>query len=570
MSETVTPAASISEVDAALTAAGGPFEIEQRVIFDRPVRVWRHAPNDLRQEVLDARAFGERPFLVHENDRVSFEAFYRAASAFARRLTADGVGRGDRVAVIARNLPEWVVAFYGAVMTGAAVAPLNAWWTGRELEYGVADSGARVVIADSERWQRFAPHRDACPKLEQVYTIRHGAEPGTTPLEDLLGAPNDWGSLPDIPPPEVVIDADDDAAIFYTSGTSGLPKGALATHRNITANVMAGAYTASRALLRRGLPLPAPDAPPRTYLIAVPFFHVTGFCASLQPALTRGYKCVMMRKWDTVEAFRLIERERVTNAGGVPTLAWQMLQHPEREKFDLSSLTGISYGGAPAAPELVAQLKTAFPQAQPGVGWGMSETCGSFTGCLDLDYELKPASSGLPLPVGEVRIVDLETLEDLPTGGVGELWVRGPNVVKGYLNKPEATAETFVQGGWLRTGDLASVDDEGFVYIVDRAKDVIIRGGENIYSIEVESVLVEHPGVAEAALVAQPHQVLGEEPVAVVVRRAGAAADEDELKAFVRSRLAPFKVPVRVVFSGEPLPRNANGKVMKAEVRKLI
>jgi long-chain acyl-CoA synthetase len=573
MSETAEPTArglSLEEIDALLTVPGGRFEMEVQVIFNRPVRVWKNAPHDLRQEVFDARGFGDRVFLVHDDDRVTFEAFYRAASVFAARLAADGLQQGDCVTIVARNLPEWVVAFYGAIMAGAVVAPLNAWWTGKELEYGVIDSGARVLIADSERWQRFAPHRSACPTLDRVYTIRHGAEEATTALEDILGYPNDWARLPDAAPPTLEINSDDEAVIFYTSGTSGSPKGAVATHRNITANVMAAAYTASRACLRAGLPLPGPDAPPKGYLVAVPFFHVIGFCAMLQLCLVGGHKCAMMRKWDTVEAFRLIEGERLTNTGGVPTLAWQMLQHPERGDFDLSSLNAIAYGGAPAAPEILPQLKAAFPGVTAGVGWGMSETMGSFTGCVGSDYDLRPASAGIPLPVGEMRIVDLATLRDLPTGVVGELWVRGPNVVKGYLNKPQATDETFVDGGWLRTGDLARIDEEGFLYIVDRAKDMIIRGGENIYSIEVENVLVEHSAVAEAALVASPHQVLGEEPVAVVVLKRGASATEAEIRAFVGEQLAQFKVPVRVVFSTDPLPRNANGKVMKPEVRKLI
>ncbi|MET0294388.1 MAG: AMP-binding protein, partial [Phenylobacterium sp.] len=295
-----------------------------------------------------------------------------------------------------------------------------------------------------------------------------------------------------------------------------------------------------------------------------------GCYAILNPSLAAGNKLVMMRRWDPVRAFELIERERVNIAGGVPTVAWQLIEHPERDKYDLSSLEVVSYGGAPSAPELVRRLKACFPKSAPGQGWGMTETCATVATHSAEDYVNRPESAGPPVPVSDIEIRDpVDGVEVLPVGEVGELWARGPQIVKGYWNKPEATAATF-RDGWVRTGDLARVDEEGFLFIIDRAKDMLIRGGENIYCVEVENVLYDHPAVMDAALVGLPHHSLGEEPAAVVTLKPGAQATEEELRRHVAERLAAFKVPVKVVFWPETLPRNPNGKILKTELKKLV
>jgi long-chain acyl-CoA synthetase len=368
----------------------------------------------------------------------------------------------------------------------------------------------------------------------------------------------------------VDITPEDDATIFYTSGTTGKPKGALGTHRNATSVAVAGLFSPLRNLLRRGEPIPAPDpaAPQKAALLSVPFFHVTGCMAVLNNALASGGKIVLMHRWDALRALELIERERCTTAGGVPTIAWQLLEHPERARFDLSSLESISYGGAPASPELVRRIGETVPQSAPGIGWGMTETSATFTSHSAEEYVVRPNSSGPALPIGEMKVVDGRG-HALPTGEAGELLVRGANVVRAYWNKPEATAQTFADG-WLRTGDIARLDDEGYLYIVDRMKDMLIRGGENIYCIEVESTLYEHPAVMDAALVGIPHKMLGEEPGAVVSLKPGLHATETELQAFVAERLAAFKVPVRIVVLPDLLPRNANGKILKSNLRKLF
>ncbi|HEY8573754.1 class I adenylate-forming enzyme family protein [Phenylobacterium sp.] len=566
---------SIADAHARLTAPGSRLEIEEKVIRGIPTKVWKNAPPTLRDVFLNARAF-DREFLVYEDDRATYEAFARATLALAQQLEADGVRKGDRVAVIMRNLPEWPVAFFAGILVGAIVTPLNAWWTGPELQYGLADSGAKVAIVDDERLDRIAEHLDGLPDLRRVYVSRlkdEPADPRVGRLEDVIGAVNRWGELPDQPLPDVPLDPEDDATILYTSGTTGKPKGALGTHRNMTSNIGAGGISAARNFLRAGEPLPESDPhklPQRVTLLVVPLFHATGLSATLGPTMNAGGKIVLMRRWETVQAMQLIEREKVNATGGVPTIAWQLIEHPDRPKYDLSSLQAVTYGGAPSAPELVRKIKEVFPASQPGNGWGMTETTATFTSHLGRDYENRPDSAGPAAPVGEMQIRDpADGVTVLPPGAVGELWCKGPQVVKGYWNKPEATAETFVDG-WLRTGDLARIDEEGFLFIIDRAKDMLIRGGENIYCVEVENVLYDHPDVMDAALVGIPHKTLGEEPAAVVHLKPGGTATEQELRAFVRERLAGFKVPVRVCFWPETLPRNANGKIMKTELKKVF
>jgi long-chain acyl-CoA synthetase len=566
---------SIAQAHALLTAPGSALEMETRLIGGRPTRVWKHAPPSLAHCFAAGRAHGDKIFLVLDEDRVTFEAFARAALALAEQLVADGVRKGDRIAVVMRNVPEWPVAFYGATLAGAIVTPLNAWWTGPELEYGLTDSGTRVLLIDAERYNRIAEHLPACTGVERIYVTRASeaelGDPRAARLESIIGVPGSWASLPNraIPASALALDPEDDATIFYTSGTTGKPKGALGTHRNICCNVMAGACSQARSYLRRGEQPPAadPQAPQKATLLSVPFFHATGCHAVLNPSLVGGVKLVLMKKWDVVDAMGLIERERVNSAGGVPTIAWQILEHPDRDKFDLSSLETVSYGGAPSAPELVRQIAGQF-RAKPGNGWGMTETSATFTHHMAEDYEHRPDSCGPPVPVCDLEVRGPDG-RVLGPGEVGELYGFGPNVVKAYWNKPEASAATFIDG-WVRTGDLARIDDEGFCFIIDRAKDMLIRGGENIYCVEVENALYEHPAVMDAALVGRPHKTLGEEPVAFVTLKPGGAVSEAELRAFVAARQAAFKVPVAVHFSHDPLPRNANGKILKTELKKQL
>ncbi|HEY4123477.1 MAG TPA: class I adenylate-forming enzyme family protein [Rhizomicrobium sp.] len=568
------PAMTIAQAHALLTQPGSPLEMEDVVIRGVKTRTWKNAPPTVRHLLALGRSHGEKEFLVYENDRATFETFTRATLAIADELTKQGVKKGDRIALIMRNLPEWPAIFFGAEIIGAIVTPLNAWWTGPELQYGLVDSGAKIVFTDSERLERISEHLINCPALKRVYVSRYSDElpnPIVHRLEDITGAVNDWGKLPDHPMPTVELGPEDDATILYTSGTTGKPKGALGTHRNMLSNIMASGSAAARNFLRRGEmpPMPDPNGPQRITLLSVPFFHATGCFAVMGPTMFAGGKLVLMRKWDAEIAMQLIEREKVNTAGGVPTIAWQLIEHPARSKYDLSSLESVAYGGAPSAPELVRKIVEVFPKSLPGNGWGMTETSATCTTHSAEDYEHRPDSCGPAVAVCDIKIMSLDGEHELQRGEVGELWAAGPNIVKGYWNKPEATEATFT-GGWVKTGDLARIDEEGFCFIIDRAKDMLIRGGENIYCIEVENVLYEHPAVTDAALVPIPHKTLGEEPGAVVHLKPGMHASEEELRQFVAGKLAAFKVPVKIVFWPEMLPRNANGKILKTELKKVF
>jgi long-chain acyl-CoA synthetase len=561
---------SREEADATLTAPGQLFEVGREVIRGIPTRVWKNAPPTLAAVLEQSRAHGDAVFLVYEDERITFAEHYRRAAALARLLVERyGVRPGDRVAIAMRNFPEWPVAFWAAAAAGAVVVPLNAWWTGPELAYGLTDSGARVLFADQERMERLEPHFDAelagLAGATVVARSEGAVRAGAVRFDDLLTADVLAGATG---LPEPAVGPEDDATIFYTSGTTGVPKGAVGTHRNICTNLWSLFFTNARAGLRRTASSPAPEGPggQNAYLLSVPFFHATG-CHSVLVANTAvGGKLVMMYRWNPERALELIERERITTFGGVPAMVMQVLDSPDFEKRDTSSVRSVAYGGAPAPPDLVRRIRQHFPGGQPSNGYGLTETSSVSTMNNGDDYVRKPDSVGPPVPVVEIKVVDEEG-RDLPTGQVGELWIKGPNVVRGYWNKPEATAATFTDG-WLHTGDVARIDDEGFVYIVDRAKDMVIRGGENVYCVEVEAALHESPAVAECAVIGVPHPTLGEEVGAVVRLRPGAAATEEELRRHVAGRLAGFKVPVRVWIREEELPRNPAGKVLKRELRE--
>ncbi|HXL66475.1 MAG TPA: class I adenylate-forming enzyme family protein, partial [Xanthobacteraceae bacterium] len=423
------PALTLARANAILTAPGTPFEMEERSIRGVPTRVWKNAPPTLRDLFLVSRKFGERTFVVYGDERVSYEEFARAALAIAEALQAAGLKKGNRVAIAMRNLPEWPAAFFGCQLAGGVATLLNAWWTGAELEYGLNDSGARFAFVDPDRFERVAGHLQNCGALERIFVCRENEEvthPKVVKLESILGDVKSWRLLSDRPLPAVPLDPEDDATILYTSGTTGKPKGAVGTHRNACTSVPIRSYLQARSFLRRGEPIPVPDpkAPPKSSLLVVPLFHVTGCQATMLPMLAIGGKLVLMHKWDPELAMQMIERERITGAGGVPTIAWQLIEHPALGKYDLSSLENFSYGGAPAAAELVRRVKEKFPRAAPGTGWGMTEVSGAFTGNQAEDYLLRPDSCGPAIPVGDMKIADTDG-HALPPGSVGELWVKG-------------------------------------------------------------------------------------------------------------------------------------------------
>ncbi|MEV4563222.1 class I adenylate-forming enzyme family protein [Nonomuraea sp. NPDC049419] len=547
---------SHAQVQAQLTGPGQLFEMEE--IGGTGVRTWKHAPPHYRALLEMSRFHGDKVFLVYEDEHITFEDHFRRVATLARRLVEDyGVSKGDRVAVAMRNYPEWVISFSAVLAAGAIAVPLNAWWTEAELAYGVTDSGAKVLIADGERAVRLAS--TGVPMI----VARGDVPDGARAFDDVLGEIPADVSLPEVEPAP-----DDPATIFYTSGTTGNPKGALGSHRNIGQSPMTVAYGLMRAVALAGKDVGTAAGTRRITLLTVPLFHVTGCFSAMTTTMFSGGGLVLMYKWDPEKALQLIERERVTAMIGVPTNAWQLMSHPDFGKYDLSSLSTLGYGGAPAPPKLLERIKTNLPDRAPSNGYGMTETSALAIGNGGADYHARPDSIGLPSPVVDVRVVD-PLGDELPRGEVGELCVRGPNVILGYWNKPEATAQTFV-GGWLHTGDLAKIDEDGFVYIVDRAKDMVIRGGENVYCAEVEAALFEHPAVDDAAVIGVPHDELGEEVGAVLRLAPGASLTPDELREFLSSRIAKFKIPVHVWFREGELPRNPGGKILKTHLRREI
>ncbi|MFF0861192.1 class I adenylate-forming enzyme family protein [Nonomuraea sp. NPDC003560] len=547
---------SHAQVQAQLTGPGQLFETEE--IGDTGVRTWKHAPAHFRALLETSRFHGEQVFLAYEDEHITFEEHFRRAATLARRLVEEyGVTKGDRVAIAMRNYPEWVVSFSAALAAGAIAVPLNAWWTEAELAYGVRDSGAKVLIADGERAVRLAS--TGVPMI----VTRGEAPEGARSFGDVLGE-----VTADVRLPDVELSPEDPATIFYTSGTTGRPKGALGSHRNLGQSPMTVAYGLVRSVTMAGKDAGAAASVRRVTLLTVPLFHVTGCFSAMITSMFTGGGVVLMYKWDPEQALRLIERERVTTMIGVPTNAWQLMSHPDFGKYDLSSLTTLGYGGAPAPPKLLERITTNLPDRAPSNGYGMTETTALAIGNGGAEYHARPDSIGMPSAVVDVRVVDPMGAE-LPAGEVGELCVRGPNVIMGYWNQPEATAQTFVDG-WLHTGDLARIDEEGFVYIVDRAKDMVIRGGENVYCAEVEAALFEHPAVDDVAVIGVPHDELGEEVGAVVRPAAGRSVTAEELRSFLADRIAKFKIPAHVWFREGELPRNPGGKILKTHLRREV
>ncbi|RXT33318.1 class I adenylate-forming enzyme family protein [Bradyrhizobium betae] len=562
------PVVSLQETYAILTAAGAPFEMETLDIAGRPVRVYKNAHRDLRAIFEASKLWGDRTYIVFGNERVSFRGHYRAASALAWRLVDDyGVQKGDRVAIAMRNFPEWPLAFWAATVIGAVAVPLNAWGTGDDLAYGLRDSGACVAILDGERLARL---KSLAPGDHTAALIAVRAAPETrddaTALEDLIGPRSNYHALPDRAPPDRDIQPDDDATILYTSGTTGRSKGALGTHRNIMCNLVNITFSGARAAIRRGDPLPAPPDAQKAVLLPVPFFHVTGCHSIMIPALANGAKIVLMYKWNAEAALELIERERVNGMSGVPSMTWQLLESPDFQGRDVSSLEGLSYGGAAASPELTRKVAALFPGKFGGTGYGATETSSVSTSNGAEDYLARPDSVGPAVPGCDLRVID-DAGNTLPVGAIGELEIYGGNVVKGYWNNPQATAAAF-RDGWYRTGDIVRMDADGFVYLLDRVKDMLIRGGENIYCVEIEDALLAHPDIFEAAIVGIPDRVLGERVGAVVRARAGSHLSPEQVIEHLRPRLATFKLPVHVDIRFEELPRTASGKIVKRQLRE--
>lgn len=555
------PACSIEEAREALTKHGAPFEMKEEKIGADIVRTYVRAPAHIRQVLDDSRRFKNLDFLVHEGDRVTFEAHWRAANAFGRVLAdAYGIEKGDRVAVAMRNFPEWSACAFGALAIGAVLVPLNAWETGTRLASMIRDSGTKVTIVDLERSERLSGEDHG----SILITVR---DAGEASFDQLVAPVSEWMSLPENPAPDRDLRPDDFATIGFTSGTTGAAKGALGTHRGAMTNLVNTQYRAARAALRRGDTWPpAPSKEQMVVLLPLPFFHATGLHSGLIPALARGTRLVTMFRWELEKALALIESERANTLVLVPTLVQQLIQSlPEGGASGLGSVHTVTYGGAPASADLASGVQSRFPGASPAQGYGATEVTSLITSNSHEDLITRPDSVGTVVPCCDVRIVD-DDGNDVSTGKPGELLVRGPQVFQGYWGRMDAT-QAAKQDGWYRTGDVVTMDEEGFVYVKDRKKDMVIRGGENIYCAEVEQAIERIPGVIECAVFGIPDTVMGELVAATVVVQEVTGLTGERVRGLLTEELAAFKVPAHVSVVHESLPRNAAGKVLKHQLR---
>lgn len=544
---------------------GGLFEVARQMVNGQSLLGYVNAPNSLRDMWLLATGHGDAEYLIYNDERWTYTQAAQEVAAFASYLRAQGVNPGDRVAIAMRNYPEWVLAHWAINAIGAVVVGMNAWWVADEMAYALADSKPCVLVADDRRLLTFSQVAADFPNIHVVSVRESNSPVAATPWE--VATAND-GQIPD-----VTIDPDSEAMIFYTSGTTGRPKGAQLTHRGCVANIMnvgaVGRIYASAQALLRGVELNDAIAPPTpSCLIATPLFHVTANNCVMQAGTLAGGRFVLMYKWDPVEAMKLIQQESLSTISAVPMMSRELLLHPDRDDYDLSSLISMGGGGAAMQPDLVSKVVSDTVRAKPAQGYGMTEVCGIISYISGDIFLERPESAGPLCPALEGHAIDTDG-NALGPGEVGEICVRGTSVIKGYLNRPEASAETIVDG-WLHTGDIGYFDEDGFIYLVDRAKDMILRGGENVYGAEVENAIFDHPAVLECVAFAVPDERLGEEVGAAIHLKDGAMLDASGLREHLASRLAAFKIPRYVWFLAEPLPRNASGKFLKRELKDVL
>ena len=544
-----------------ITSPEGPFPILEQEIDGAKKRVFGGLPGSLRDYFAFAATHAEKECLVDQDRRMSFNDVAQQVACLGSALAEQyGVTKGDRVAIAMRNSPEWCISFMAVTSIGAVAVPMNSWWQGDELAYGLQDCGASLIILDAARYERLASHLTG----SGVALIGLENEGRSLPadvdrLQGLLARQGESAL------PEVAIDPEDPAVILYTSGSTGRPRGVLSTQRNVLSALGTWLVVGTATAIVAGTMGQEPEQQP-AILLTVPLFHVTGLNSLFLLSLGIGRKIVMMHKWDADAALELIQAEGITHFNGVPTMSMELMNHPRRGAYDLSSLQEIASGGAARPADQVAQLIERFPGASPSAGYGLTET--NAVGCIigGEDYAARPGSVGQATPpLVELRLID-ENGDEVAQGERGEICLRSPAIVSEYLNQPAATEASF-QDGWFRTGDIGYADEEGFVYIVDRIKEIIIRGGENVSCTEVEEALYAHPGIAEAAVFSLPDERLGEIVGAAVSVRPDTDIDAEQVRDFLGNRLAAFKIPAHVWIQTDNLPRIASGKIFKKQIR---
>lgn len=568
-----------------VTAQGQPYETETVRVGNVEYIGFVNAPRNLCELYRSALRFGDQEFYVYQQERYTYEAAWNLAAQVANRLMEQGCAAGDRVGISFRNYPEWIWAFMGITSIGGVAVAMNAWWSDEEMIYGIKDSGLKTLIVDQQRYDQVRDHIDELGLV--VITVRTDDQPQSTTWEE-------WVSGASQSMPEVDVSPSQPATLLYTSGSTAHPKGVLSTHLAITNALLGWEAGGSIGMLamqlrrrrefdehaeelqladdeqseRANTPAKA-EIPVPSSILSVPLFHVTGLTVQMLTSFRVGRKLVGMYKWDVEEALRIIQDEQITSFNGVPTMAWELTQSPNLKKYDLTSLQSAGGGGAPMAPEQARQIDRKLAKGGQGTGWGMTETQGLATSIGGEPYRERPRSCGRAIPpLVKVKAVG-DDGEDLGPGETGELCIWGIMNFREYWNQPEATMET-LNNGWVRTGDIGHLDDEGFVYITDRKKDIVIRGGENIGCQEVEAVLYEHPDVLECSVFGIPDERLGETVGAVVCTRSDSELSEKQLQEFALEHLARFQVPERIWIGTRRLPRTASEKIFKRQIREEV
>ncbi|MES2869653.1 MAG: class I adenylate-forming enzyme family protein [Pseudomonadota bacterium] len=547
-----------------LIGAGSPYEVITPPGGGQ--KYFRHTAESVWAAIDSGRVHGDREFLVWEQQRLTFSQFFDQVDRLAGQLIQRfGVRKGDRVAIAMRNQPAWLVAFAAIQRCGGVCVPLNSWGLRDELFHGLQDSGARLLLCDEPRLQLLVNDL----REQGLATIVVGMA-ADQPLDEYCQRLENLLAETALTVPAVKVSLDDPAMVLYTSGTTSLAKGVLSTHGAVCQALVAlefqGAFCAMSSPERISVVINSGFAP--TTLMAVPLFHVSGLHAQFLLALRSGRRLLLMYKWDVEKALDLIRDEQCTQFNGAPVMMQQLLTSPRFGTADTKSLFGLGLGGAAPSSSLLAHLTQRKPEAVGGSGYGLTESNGICAAIGGDQFVYKPASAGWPLPIVDVRIGD-DPSRPLPRGVSGLIWVRSPTLMSGYWNLPEASAQT-LRDGWLDTGDIGHLDDEGFLYITDRAKDLINRGGEKISAAEVESCACEMPGVVEAAAFAVPDDVLGEVVFLVVRGEPAGTPDSESVRRFIAQRLASFKVPAQIHIQHTPFVRNASGKMLKGLLKEVL
>ena len=551
---------TIKGVRAQLTSPGAPFELQQTTLADgRTFASYRNAFQNLPQLINAGRAHGAAEFMVYGEDRWTFDRFFAAADAVASRLQKQhGMKAGQRVAIAMRNRPEWAVALAAVALIGAVPVPLNSFGLTSELMSNIEDTTPAWLICDNDRYERV---KDALAGSALKVVVVDG-EGGDIAWSALVADGHDGWDAPSLQP-------DDTALILFTSGATSRAKGVESTHRAVCQAVFNIDFIGAVAAIT------SPDAIAAimarqlqpTILSAVPLFHVSGLHAQLLTSLRHGRRLIFVHRWEPEKAVELIRKEKVTQFNGAPSMVQQLINIPGFEQTENSgNLSGVGFGGGALHPRLIDEVLGKFSGRMSGIGFGLTESNGVCAGSSGRMFEAHPRSAGVLSPIIDVRIADLDGTA-LPNGEAGEIWLKGITLMERYWGDEQSTANA-VHDGWFRTGDIGVLNDEGFITIVDRIKDVINRSGEKIAAAEVESCLLQHQDLEEAAVFSMPHEVTGEQVVAVVVGKPQTSVSEQQLRDFVAQRLAGYKVPSKIVVRSEPLPRNPAGKMLKTSIRK--